>query len=1551
EEELDRGVGVELTDLTVEGWGSFYSLAFEAFPVDAGLPAAVANGPDLTCANGSVLLSGTGSATGPEFSYQWSTTDGNIVSGSTTLNPLIDAVGTYLLTVTNTNNGCSNTAALSIGINDAAPLTNAGPDLQLTCGAASISLDGSASATGPNYSYFWTSPDGNIVAGSSTPAPIVNAIGTYILSITDNLNGCTASDTVLVGQDVNAPLVVIEAPDSITCSTSTVLLDASNSDSGPGFSYSWSTANGSIIAGLGTLQITVSAPGLYVLEIINPNNQCVGEASATVSENLILPFADAGPDQTLTCALSELTLDGSNSATGPTISYQWTTIDGNIVSGETGLNAIVNAAGTYTLAVTDGANGCTAFSEVLVDTDAGLPTADAGPDTSLTCLQTSLQLDGSASSGIGGISYAWTTTDGNILNGADSPSPLIDAGGTYQLEVTDLQNGCTNISTVQVSYDTLAPSVVILEPDTLNCLQSSLSLDAGASGSTANFQYSWSTANGLILNGADTPFPEVGTAGTYALTLGNLQTGCTTTETVVVAQNEDLPVADAGPDQLLTCLQTLATLGGANTSTGTTFSYLWSTPSGNILSDPTIPTIQADQPGVYTLLITNTLNGCTATDEVALFENTTLPQVDAGPDTLLTCTVNSISLNALASGNTTNFIYTWSTTGGNIQSGADSLQAVVNAAGIYELLVTDTTNGCSASSSLIVGQSNDLPLASLTVNGVLNCSNTLLQLDGSASSQGPGYAFEWLSPDGNFPNGTSSLITDIDLPGTYTLSITNTSTGCSQTISQTIEADTLSPDLNAMPVELLTCIQDTVDLSVELQNQGAAPIYQWSTSGGTILGNAGSESIQVTAPGSYLLEVTNSENGCQASLSVFVAEDTTAPLVDAGQSDTLTCLDTALSLSGFADAGIAPLALTWTTADGNILSGPQSLSPVIDQAGSYLLEVTNLDNGCSASDSLVIEQDTLAPIASINAPDTLTCLQTTVSIDASATGTVAFTWSSSDGNILGSNDQSQIQVDAPGLYVLLLTDPTNGCSSLDSSLVLADTEAPQADAGAMQQLDCLNQSIQLQGSANSASGDFAVSWSTVDGILLSGELTLMPLVNATGTYILEVTDPANGCSQIDSVTVSTNENLPIIEIEEPGILNCLIAELQLDALNSDSGPDYQINWTTTNGTILSGAMGLSPVIAAPGTYELSILNTQNGCSNSAVVTVLENLEAPVIAPFAVSQLPCDQNTLNLLPSITVGSGSYGYQWTTSDGLILSGSTDAEVQVGAAGLYEVTVTDLANGCSSSATALVEGTLPLTYDWLLDEANCQTGLGSISFVAVSGGQAPYLYSIDNGNTFQTETLFEAIPPGTYTLLVEDVYGCLSETTELSIVLPEGLDLNLGPNLQITAGTEVQLHAVTTADLSTLTLIQWSPQEGLSCSTCLDPLASPAETTEYQLLIQDENGCIAQARILLEVIPNTDVYVPNAFSPDEDGWNDRFYIYAKPGVIYKIRSFLVFSRWGETVFQYYNIDPNDPAYGWDGSFRGEPMNTDVFTWFAEIEYLDGRLEIVKGDVFLRR
>ena len=105
-----------------------------------------------------------------------------------------------------------------------------------------------------------------------------------------------------------------------------------------------------------------------------------------------------------------------------------------------------------------------------------------------------------------------------------------------------------------------------------------------------------------------------------------------------------------------------------------------------------------------------------------------------------------------------------------------------------------------------------------------------------------------------------------------------------------------------------------------------------------------------------------------------------------------------------------------------------------------------------------------------------------------------------------------------------------------------------------------------------------------------------------------------------------------------------------------------------------------------------------------------------------------------------------------------------------------------------------------------------------------------------------------------------------------------------------------------------------------------------------------------MIVYVDKDRNVFVPSGFTPNGDNANDIFMVHGDDG-IQEILSFKVFDRWGEVVFEASNAEPNDPEYGWDGTFRGQEMNPGVFVWIAEILFIDGYSEVYKGDVTLIR
>ena len=166
-------------------------------------------------------------------------------------------------------------------------------------------------------------------------------------------------------------------------------------------------------------------------------------------------------------------------------------------------------------------------------------------------------------------------------------------------------------------------------------------------------------------------------------------------------------------------------------------------------------------------------------------------------------------------------------------------------------------------------------------------------------------------------------------------------------------------------------------------------------------------------------------------------------------------------------------------------------------------------------------------------------------------------------------------------------------------------------------------------------------------------------------------------------------------------------------------------------------------------------------------------------------------------------------------------------------------------------------------------------SIVIDTVIGGQAPYLFAL-NSNNFSTNNLFGNLTGGTYDLFIQDADGC-ETLTEIIIPSTTPLLVNLGEDQQIQLGDSVQLSAITTNAPDT---IIWQANdaesnERVSCPTCLRTYVQPNFETTYTVTVMDAEGCTASNDITIFVDKTKRVYIPNVFSPNQDGINDEFKI----------------------------------------------------------------------------
>jgi gliding motility-associated-like protein len=1407
-----------------------------------------------------------GNSNQPAFSsYSWTTIDGNIVSGANAKNAVIDEPGIYALVVTNTSTGCTTQAEITVTAATDPPTASAfATDTIFNCQSSTLGLDGNASTQGNNITYAWAAFNGgNVLSGANQDSAVANAPGLYVLTVTNTVNGCIDTDSVQVISDLQPPQVVIQTPDTFNCGLDTLILSGS-ADSNY-LSVQWSAFNGGSFTGDSTLlQLTILSPGQYILGVIGANH-CYGGDTVLVTIDTIPPVATIASPDTITCQNPAVELSGAGSSGGPAFTYQWSASGGgNIVSGDTTLTPLVNAAGFYTLAVTDRSNLCSASATIPVSADTNAIVAVANAPDTLTCLtnQVSLNINGSNSGP--SFTYSWTTSNGLILSGADTPNPIVGAPGTYQLLLTNTANGCSATDLAVAIQNLTTPDLAIAAPAPLTCSAPTQVLTGQNAGPSGPYRYLWVASNGgNILTGDSTLTPTVDAPGQYTLYAVHLKSGCADTVSADVIVAPGTPAAIVAAPDTLTCTAPDQSLNGASSSTGPDFRYQWTAAAGgNILSGDTTLSPLISSAGWYYLLVRNIATGCTATDSIFVSASLNYPPADAGVPGLLTCNQTVFLLTANPGIPAGNLQFHWSALqGGNFISDPNTIQVACDVAGLYSVVVTDPSNGCTASDTVTVNSNQAPPTLQINTPDTLDCTLNNQLLQAIASGSGSTLTFEWETFGGQIASGDDTAEPLINAPGIYVVTVTNADNGCTAAQSVEVVQDTLSPDILINVPQILTCSQPQVSLTGSASP--AAPVsFTWTSTNGLILSGGNTAAPTIGAPGTYTLTATLLRNGCTAQASTVVGQNTTPPLVEAGVADTLDCSITFLQLSGSA-SGQGNLQIIWTAGPGgNILSGANSFTPQINAAGFYVMQATDAANGCIATDTVRIFNDANTPIADAGLPDTLNCTIQQISLQGagSAGPGITYSWTAgSGGNIVSGNATLTPVVNAPGVYQLQITNQNNGCTALSSVTIARDITAPTVDAGPGAMLTCSQTSLQLNGSASAPGNQLQYNWSTSNGNILNGGATLSPQINRTGQYILTVTNLLNGCTASDPVTVSIDTLSPVLTAAAPQELNCLLTQTNISAGVLQPLSNYSLQWTTGNGSILSGANSLNPLVDAPGSYLLSVQNLQNGCSATLSIQVFEDVAPPTAIAAAPNLLTCAQPQVNLSGTGSSAGAGFIYLWTAGPGgLITGGGTTLSPQVAAPGVYRLLVTNTDNGCTATTQVTLSQdttapTIAIAPPLLL---TCERDTVAVNASASSQGPS-YQYAwtalsghIAGGNS----TLILSVDqPGAYRLLITNqTNGCTASATANvgeDRALPQ---VNAGPD-QILHCNQTSVTLQGSASAPVVPNYTWTTANGqiLQGASTPSPVVNAAGL--YRLTVANPaNGCTASDEVVVTEAP---------------------------------------------------------------------------------------------------
>ncbi|MBK8562300.1 MAG: gliding motility-associated C-terminal domain-containing protein [Saprospiraceae bacterium] len=1345
------------------------------------------NFPAPICAGQSITLEVTNASSFTNF--DWS-------NGASGPSISVSTPGTYTVTVS-AGGSCSATGSVDVTSSGTSINLNGSTTANTSCSSANGGINLTTSPVG-SYDFDWSN-------GETTEDLAGLSAGSYSVTVTEP-GGCTATSSFAVAENTSPPVATANATPA-SCSQPTGSIDLSVSPSG---SYIFDWSNGST-----TEDLTNIAEGTYSVTATSTATGCSATASATVSSTVIAI--------TLSANLTQPSNNQNNGAIDLTVSpsgaYDYAWSNGATTEDLTGL-----AAGNYTVTVSLG--DCASVATFVLAgaaCDMTVNITSSVPSPGVVCVGDDVTILANVTGGTAPYTYAWS-------NGATTPSFTVPApiSQTYVLVVTD-DDGCTALATAHIKINVWYVDINYSQIPT--CQGETLTLIASTTAEIPGTTYTWSTGQtGFMI--------EVASSGTYSVSMTHPNVNCTAEATVTVT----IGTAPAPNPQIIgpatLCSGQSATL---NVNGGPFSTYTWSDGS-------TDPTLSITDPGTYSVIVTNA-EGCTGTDFIEVQTGGATPLLNSpapicpGQSTTVEVTnpgeflsfqwSNGGSGPSISVSNPGTYTVTATAAGGcTATASADVLSNGSNisisgvaipvtsctnpngevdimpspagsygfvwsngaltedltgiAAGSYTVTVTDG-GGCTASASFTVTNNTASPSANLNPTAA-TCGQSNGAVDLILTPPGA-YTFAW-------SNGEATEDLTNVAAGSYSVTATNSTTGCSTTGSATVSDNSSVPTITGTASPNTSCTANNGAVNITASPAG---VYDFAWSNGE-----GTEDIVGLAAGNYTVTVSVG-GACSATASFIVVETTNLP----GLSANVVAAVCGNPVGGI-DLTVAPAgSYTFAWSNGASTEDLTNLPP-----GNFMVTVTATATGCSATDTYNVPNNSnnfslsgsAMPVTNCGAPNgsvdltispsgsydilwsngaTTEDLQNiaagsytvTVSQGGACTGSASFIVENqtaqpslsqsaspaSCGQANGGVDLSVLPIGsygfiwsngaatedlqnvASGNYIVTVT-AASGCSATTTATVAENTVSIALSGNATPNTSCTtsNGGIDL---SSSPAGTYTFSWSNGAA---SEDLTGI----AGGSYTVTVSAGGN-CSATATYTVPNNSGAPSLSLI-PDAASCGFANGGVN-LNASPTGTYAYSWS--NGATTEDISGVFP-----GTYAVTV-SASNGCSATASAVVFDspaNITASgIVTP--VSSCTAANGSIDLSVSPT---GNYSFLWS-------NGSATEDLQNIAAGSYTITIT-LGATCSTTANYVVGGGgLAPVVSQTTTPASCGQSNGSIDLSVLPANGNSFIWS--NGTA--TEDL-QNIAPGTYTVTCTAANGCTASTTVVIGNLNSNFSLSATP-----------------------------------------------------------------------------------------------------------------------------------------------------------------------------
>ena len=1036
---------------------------------------------DITAAicnesNGAIDLNVSGAT--PPYSFVWA-------GGETSEDLNAIPPGDYTVAVTSAN-GCTAEATFNVPNNSSSFTLDGVASPDDNCETDNGSIDLTITPAG-SYDILWSNDETTQDISNLPP-------GTYTVTVTES-GSCSGTASFVVADETDFP-TTSQTISAEICGQEDGAIDLTVDGGTAPYTFLWS--NGETTEDLNGL-----SAGTYLVTVTGANG-CTTEATGIVPDNSISIALNGTTEPNTSCDINNGAIDLNITPSG-TYSISWS--NGEMTEDLTGL-----AGGTYSVVVSAGGD-CSASASFTVPSTTEDPVISQVIDPAI-CGENNGSIDLSITGGQSPFTFLWS-------NGATSEDLTNVLSGDFTVEVTGA-NGCVATGSFTIPNNSIVISIDGTAQTNSSCDDPNGSIDITASPASTTYTYVWS-------NGESTEDLNDLPPGNYSVTVFEGAT-CEGEASFNVGNDTNAPDLS----EIITasiCGEDNGSIDLTPSGGSSPYTFIWSDgSSGEDLVNVTA--------GDYGVTVTGA-DGCSNTGSYTIGDDQIVINVtaDITPNTLCVDANGSIDISVDPPGT---YGYEW--------SNGETTEDISNVpAGQYTVIVSGAGN-CTTTATFTVVNDGPAVNVSGSVVDVLCFGGATGEIVVDISGGVAPYTFNWTPPIAGNPQNPSQLPA-----GDYTIEVTDAS-GCIGTADFTIAQPTDEVQITCSQTGAISAVGATDGEATISISGGTAPYaIEWTPGSSQIGLPVGDFVIDALGAGSYSVLVTDA-NGCETTCQFNIAPGGCVTEVGTMSNDLLSacgpdCLTASYdALNQFLEPDDI-LEFILHNGSGNVIVGEiarnDQPSFCFDAAlmnfGTtyYISAVAGNDDGFAhvnlADICTVVSLGTPIvfyeiPVASINDPDPITCQVTQVDLtgNSSLPGST-FTWSTGDGEIIGSTTGPVIQVGDGGTYTLIIDN--NGC--LDTAAVTVEDLATDIQASIATDpgkvLDCTVDQITLTGTASGAL-DAEFTW-TFNNMVISNEATVN--VDESGVYTLTVYDPVSDCSDVLTIQIDDNSDFPPLFTDVP----------------------------------------------------------------------------------------------------------------------------------------------------------------------------------------------------------------------------------------------------------------------------------------------------------------------------------------------------------------------------------------------------------------------------------